>query len=182
MKIFKHRPTGTQLNIQDGQEFKTEGATLRAFHCPGHTVDHTAFILSEESAIFTGDNVLGHGTAVFEDLATYLDSLEQMQAQFQGRAYPGHGAVVEDGNAKIMEYIAHRQQREGEVLKALEDRSPQSLNPMDIVQVVYQGYPENLFEAAAKGVLQILEKLRQEGKVKQNEEKGKWQIVEKAVL
>lgn len=170
------------MNIQNGQEFKTEGATLRAFHCPGHTIDHTAFILSEESAIFTGDNVLGHGTAVFEDLATYLHSLEQMQTQFQGRAYPGHGAVIEDGNVKIKEYIAHRQQRQEEVLKALQDASPKALSLMQIVEVVYQGYPENLFEAAAKGVLQILNKLRGEGKVEQNGDEGKWQTVGKAVL
>jgi len=124
VKIFKYQPTGTQLDVQNGQEFRTEGATIRAFHCPGHTVDHTAFILLEESAIFTGDNVLGHGTAVFQDLASYLLSLEQMQAQFRGRAYPGHGAVIEDGNAKIKEYIAHRQQREGQVLKALKARVP----------------------------------------------------------
>lgn len=126
--------------------------------------------------------MLGHGTAVFEDLVTYLHSLEHMQAQFQGRAYPGHGAVVEDGNAKIEEYIAHRQQREGQVLKALEDASPKPLSPTEIVTVVYQGYPDNLFEAAAKGVLQILKKLREEGKVKQSEDETKWQILGKAAL
>lgn len=49
-----------------------------------------AFVLEEENAMFTGDNVLGHGTAVFEDLAMYLDSLSRMREQFDGRAYPGH--------------------------------------------------------------------------------------------
>ena len=49
-----------------------------------------AFVLEEENAMFTGDNVLGHGTAVFEDLAVYLDSLTRMREQFHGRAYPGH--------------------------------------------------------------------------------------------
>lgn len=63
---------------------------MRAFHCPGHTTDHMAFVLEEENAMFTGDNVLGHGTAVFEDLAVYLDSLSRMREQFHGRAYPGH--------------------------------------------------------------------------------------------
>lgn len=29
-------------------------------------------------------------TAVFEDLAVYLDSLSRMKQQFGGRAYPGH--------------------------------------------------------------------------------------------
>lgn len=49
-----------------------------------------AFVLKEENAMFTGDNVLGHGTAVYEDLAVYLDSLSRMREQFHGRAYPGH--------------------------------------------------------------------------------------------
>ena len=132
--------------------------------------------------MFTGDNVLGHGTAVFEDLATYLNSLEQMHGQFEGRAYPGHGAVIEDGNSKIKEYIAHRQQREEEVLKALKDAGADSRSPMEMVKVIYKDYPKNLHEPAAKGVLQILNKLQGEGKVRQVEEEGKWQIGGKAAL
>ena len=88
---------------------------------PGHTVDHIAFILEEEDAMFTGDNVLGHGTAVFEDLAIYLNSLNQMRDQFNGRAYPGHGEFIADGKQRIVEYIEHRKQREEEVLQALKN-------------------------------------------------------------
>ena len=89
-RVYKNDPATGQNPIHDGQIFETEGATLRAFHCPGHTTDHMAFVLEEEGAMFTGDNVLGHGTAVFEDLAVYLDSLSRMREQFHGRAYPGH--------------------------------------------------------------------------------------------
>lgn len=88
--IYKYDPASGQSPIHDGQIFEAEGAKLRAFHCPGHTTDHMAFILEEEDAMFTGDNVLGHGTAVFEDLTVYLDSLSRMRGQFHGRAYPGH--------------------------------------------------------------------------------------------
>lgn len=135
--------------------------------------------------MFTGDSVLGHGTAVFEDLATYLQSLEQMHQQFDGRAYPGHGAVIEDGKAKIKEYIAHRQQREEEVLHVLAEAGTEGRTPMEIVKVIYKDYPKNLYEPAAKGVLQILQKLQREGKVRRRSGEGeeRWQLVdEKATL
>ena len=101
--IYAESTQPSQQDIENGQVFKAEGATLKAFHCPGHTVDHMALVLEEEDAMFTGDNVLGHGTAVFEDLSAYMDSLDRMQHQFAGRAYPGHGAIIEDGKTKIQE-------------------------------------------------------------------------------
>lgn len=189
--IHKHHPVTGQSDIQDGQTFHVEGATLRAFHCPGHTSDHMAFILEEENAIFTGDNVLGHGTAVFEDLATYLQSLSLMRHQFSGRAYPAHGALILDGRARIEEYITHRQRREEEVLEILarpflfhqalppansdpnnesdkETKAPaptEGLTPGELVKIIYKDVPTTLHPAAEKGVVQILRKLSREGKI-----------------
>ncbi|KAF2130106.1 Metallo-hydrolase/oxidoreductase, partial [Dothidotthia symphoricarpi CBS 119687] len=170
------------LNISDGQRFETEGATLRAFYCPGHTTDHMAFILEEEDAMFTADNVLGQGTAVFEDLATYMKSLDSMSKQFQGRAYPGHGPVIEDGPSKILEYIKHRKQREKQVLDVLAQKREDGWISMDIVKVIYKDYPESLWLPAEKGVLQILDKLQKEGKIARDSKQGMWSLSEKPSL
>ncbi|CAK7222338.1 hypothetical protein SBRCBS47491_004831 [Sporothrix bragantina] len=171
-------------DIVDGQVFSVEGATLRAVHTPGHTTDHMAFVLEEDGSLFAGDNVLGQGTAVFEDLAVYLKSLARMRALYteggkEGRLlYPGHGPVVEDGPAKITEYIQHRQQREDQVVKLLktsdktgqssvvaDSNSPPSWTAMDLVEVIYADVREDLYPAAERGLIQILQKLEGEGKV-----------------
>ena len=54
--------------IGEGDVVETEGATLRALHTPGHAPDHLCFVLEQEQAIFTGDNVLGVGTTVILSL------------------------------------------------------------------------------------------------------------------
>lgn len=54
--IYKHQPENGQVDIADGQTFKVEGATLKAAHTPGHTVDHMMLLLEEEDAVSTGDS------------------------------------------------------------------------------------------------------------------------------
>jgi len=91
-----------------GETVVTQGATLRVLHTPGHATDHCCFLLEEEAALFTGDNVLGVGSAVITELDSYMASLQRMANCQPRRLYPGHGPAVEDGPAKLREYQAHR--------------------------------------------------------------------------
>ena len=57
--------------------------------------------------------------------------------------YPGHGPVISQKTQKtpkekIEEYIAHRHQREEQILAALRDSSGKKLTAMDIVKLVYK--------------------------------------------
>jgi glyoxylase-like metal-dependent hydrolase (beta-lactamase superfamily II) len=186
-KVYKNSDYASDeefLNITDGQKFSVDGATLRAFHTPGHTTDHMAMVFEEEDALFTADNILGHGTAVFEDLPAYIDSLSKMSKAVSGRGYPGHGAVIENVQAKAAEYIAHRAQREQEVVNVMRKTGKDGLTLMEMVKVIYKDVPENLHIPASRGVLQILWKLQEEGKVECEDRPDEevWRLSDKASL
>lgn len=178
--VYKHRPDAGQRDIVDGQQFSVEGATLTAHYTPGHAHDHMVFTLAEEAAMFTGDNVLGQGTAVFEDLSVYLASLDKMSALYSTsrgkRAYPGHGPVIDDGPAKIREYVSHRQEREDQIISTLRETNvlegKAAWEPIELVRVIYKDVPENLHLPAQGGVVQVLQKLKGDGRA--YEEGGKW--------
>ncbi|KAG8993456.1 hypothetical protein FRB94_010745 [Tulasnella sp. JGI-2019a] len=191
---YQTPPDGQQQHpyfhdLEEGQTLQTidGSATLKVIHTPGHTADSVSLYLVEERALFTADTVLGHGTAVFEDLAVYMSSLRRMKDVWQdmerttdapGRVYPGHGAVVEDGRVLIEKYIAHRQQREDEIFQLLcSSRFPgteaevreseKSWTVEQIVRQLYASYPPSLWPAAGHGVILHLVKLKEEGKVRQ---------------
>jgi ribonuclease/clavin/mitogillin len=155
------------VTLDDGATVRSEGATLRGVHTPGHAPDHLCFVLEEEQALFSGDNVLGVGTTVIPlvsgDLGAYMASLERMLALAPRRIYPAHGPAIEDGTGKIREYIAHRNAREAQILAQL---GPTPRAVPDLVRAVYAGYPATLHAAAAQSTSQHLAKLEREGRAR----------------
>jgi glyoxylase-like metal-dependent hydrolase (beta-lactamase superfamily II) len=152
--------------IDEGSRIAVEGATLRAVHAPGHAEDHLCFVLEEERALFSGDNVLGVGTTVIPgrggDLADYMRSLERLLAEAPRAIYPAHGPRIADGSAKIREYLAHRMLREREILAAVGD----GLSRIgEMVERIYAAYPVELHAPAAGSVSAHLHKLEREGRV-----------------
>ena len=161
--------------IDHGSVVRTEGATLRAVHSPGHAPDHLCFVLEEEGALFTGDNVLGVGTTVIPsqsgDLSEYMDSLDRLLGESPTRLYPAHGPCIEDGPRKLREYIAHRHAREQQIVDAMKTGAREV---REIVKIVYAAYPETLHAAAGQSVTSHLLKLEREGAVTRHDQR--WQL------
>ena len=170
-RVFKYQrekdAVDAELNsLRDGDEFHAEGATLKFYHTPGHTDDHLSALLLEENALFSGDCVLGEGTAVFENLRKLMNSLVFYLELQPSVIYPGHGPVVGDPIDKIKQYIEHRLQREQQILNVIPNRVEEAVSIGDIVRRIYVNVPEKLMKAAAVNVYHHLTKLEEEDAVR----------------
>ena len=140
---------------------------LTALHTPGHARGHLCFYDAAKGFLLSSDNVVGTGSVVIAppegNLIDYLNSLERMKNLPNLKHLCGsHGAAVFDAKAKIESYIAHRLEREKQILKAIETGAK---TPEEIRKIVYQNLDERLFRLAEKSVEAHLEKLTAEARV-----------------
>ncbi|HWL91364.1 MAG TPA: hypothetical protein VNP90_08360, partial [Actinomycetota bacterium] len=98
-------------------------------------------------------------------LAQYLRSLTRMRDLDPRTIYPGHGPVVLRARETILEYLAHREAREAQVLAALDD-GPRTITEM--VEVIYADHPKEVHPLAARSLLAHLLKLADEGRAERS--------------
>lgn len=144
--VYKNQPERNQQGVKNGQLFRVDGATIRALHVPGHSADHMCFILEEEMAMFTGDNVLGHGTTVVEDLGIFMDSLRTMHAQRCGIGYSAHGIKISDLPSKIQGDLRSRLRREKQVMEALDSLRAAGVRSATVKEIVAEVYGTSVDE------------------------------------
>ncbi|XP_045181991.2 endoribonuclease LACTB2-like [Mercenaria mercenaria] len=170
---------GKYTFVEDKHLFTTEGATLRAIHTPGHTEDHIVLYMEEENALFAGDTILGESTAVFEDLHSYMQSLQKILDIKPNILYPGHGIVIENPVEYVTYYINHRNERENQILAVLQKNTGQNLSTLDIVTSVYVGLNPSLIPSACGSARHHLKKLVKDGKVEliNEADEEKWTLV-----
>ena len=161
---FEHQPDRL---LQDGESISDEGWTLTAVHTPGHTSNHLCYALAEEHALFSGDHVMGWSTTVVSppdgDMTLYMASLEKLLARDDRVLYPTHGAPITQPKPFIAQLIAHRREREEQILAVLKDGP--GLIPA-IVAKLYANVDPRLHKAAGRSVLAHLIALADSGRVR----------------
>ncbi len=152
--------------IVGGDVVAGTGWTIDVVHTPGHTSNHLCFALREERALFTGDHVMGWSTTIISppdgNMADYMASLELLLARNDEIYYPTHGAPITAPKDLVNALIAHRLEREDQILACLAD-GPRTLAQM--VPVVYAAVDKRLHPAAARSMLAHLERMVAIGRV-----------------
>jgi glyoxylase-like metal-dependent hydrolase (beta-lactamase superfamily II) len=138
---------------------------LRVLATPGHAEDHVCF-LTESGVCFSGDLVLGLGSTIVppggNSLAAFMDSLALLQEQEIELIAPGHGPWITDPEAKLAEYVEHRQMRERRLIETLATGERSRAN---LLATVWDDIPMELLPMAAMAMEAHLEKLESEGRL-----------------
>lgn len=155
-----------QLILKDGDDFDLIDETgaefrLQTIHTPGHASGLLAFYDEESGFLLSGDNVVNSSSVVIAppdgNLADYLASLERLKNLPNLKFLCGsHGSAVFDARAKIESYIAHRIERENQILAAIKNGAK---TVSEIVAAVYFELNPELVSLAEKSVEAHLEKI-----------------------
>lgn len=159
--------------LAEGDAVAGEGWMLQAIATPGHTSNHLAFALPETGALFSGDHVMGWSTSIVSppdgDMGDYLASLEKLLARDDRIYYPGHGEAVENPRRLVRGMVAHRRQREAQIVRLLREGSA---TLPTLTARAYTGLDPRLIPAAERSVLAHLFDLERRAMVRREGEDG----------
>lgn len=152
--------------LKDGDLIEGDGWTIEAVATPGHISNHLCFALRDESALFTGDHVMGWATSVIAppdgDMGAYLDSLDKLLARGEEIYYPTHGAPILNPKPYVRAIRTHRRIRDGQILDQLKKGRTRI---KEITGAIYADIDRRLHVAAALNVYAHLIRLVNTGAV-----------------
>ena len=143
---------GPDRCLADGERLAFEGGGIEALWTPGHMGNHLCFAWG--MSLFSGDLVMGWASSMVSppdgDLAAFRASLARLRTRGEQRYFPGHGEPVDTPAARIDWLLAHRAEREAEILAALA-KAPRTI--ADLTAQIYSSVDPALWPAASRNVL-----------------------------
>jgi glyoxylase-like metal-dependent hydrolase (beta-lactamase superfamily II) len=153
--------------VEGGQSLTIEETRIDVIATPGHTNEHVCY-LTADGDLFSGDTILGTGTTTIfppdGHMGDYIRSLQTLRSLNPRRIYPAHGPMRDDAVALIDEYIAHRLERERQVLEAV---ASGATTAAEMRALIYPVLDERLHGAAEIQIAAHLIKLVEEGRAPQ---------------
>lgn len=151
--------------LEDGEAIDLGEDTLTCLFTPGHAPDHLCFFHERTKSVIAGDLVASKGTIVINPpeghVGQYMESLRRIRELGPRTIFPAHGWAITNPTARLDYYIAHRTERERDILAALR-RAQTSVTPIDLVPEVYDDVPAHVWPLAARSLLAHLVHLVEE--------------------
>jgi glyoxylase-like metal-dependent hydrolase (beta-lactamase superfamily II) len=142
---------------------------------PGHATGHVCFLFRKEGFLLAGDHILPYiapilSPDIFDDdfrpLATYLDSLNDIEKLPIATIYPGHGNAFIDFKERLEEIRHHHKKRKKMIFDHL------STEPKTTYAVSHEIFGSELTDfdkfLALNETLIYLKELKFEGAIKEN--------------
>ena len=153
-------------NVYDGELIEGDGYTLEAIATPGHVGNHFCYLLREESALLTGDHIMGGSSVVIVppsgDMSDYLASLARLKCYPLASLLPGHGPQLDNPLQIIEGLLAHRLMREEKVVQKLAQAGEVTLE--ELTPKVYDDVDQSLHLVAQVSLWAHLLKLEKDGR------------------
>ena len=138
--------------VADGEAVRVGGMSVVALHTPGHFGNHLSFSIGDVA--LSGDLVLGWASTLVSppdgEVAAFLASCVRLRALGARALLPGHGDVVTEPASRIDWLVAHRHEREAQIVKALRMGPATAAG---LVERLYVDTPRHLWPAAERNVL-----------------------------
>ncbi len=180
--LWCHARTADRLDVpaerllEDGEVLELAGhppQRWRVLHTPGHARGHICLVDERSRAAVVGDMVASVSTIVIDppegNMRDYLAQLARLRDLPVTTLYPAHGGPIPDGPGKLQEYLDHRAAREARIVEAL---PPMGATVAQVVERAYPDTPSFLHPVAQRSALATLEKLVEEGRVR--DEQGRY--------
>ncbi len=155
--------------LADGQRIELAGDPafpVRVVHTPGHARGHLCFLDETYGSVLAGDLVAGLGTIVIDppegNMSDYLDSLARLRELGPRAIFPAHGPMIVTAEAKLEEYIRHREWREERILEAWRTGLRE---PAAMLETVYDDVPKIAHPLAERQIVAHLERLEEMGRL-----------------
>ena len=130
------------------------GWSVECVFTPGHASNHMCYQLKEEKTLLSGDHIMAWSTSVISppsgNMEQYMNSLELLLKRDDEYFWPAHGPGIKDTKNFVELFIAHRKEREQQILDQLE----KGINTIPkMVTDIYRDVPDFLHPAARQSVL-----------------------------
>lgn len=172
------QPVHIDRALSDSEILKAGDLQIVVRHTPGHAADHVAFELPELGYLLVGDSLMSDATVVIlppdGDMGAYLATLDRLAALNPRYVGPGHGRTLDDPQGEIAAVLAHRREREAQVLEALS--TAQARTAETIADALYPQLHDHLKSMAALQVHAHLLHLAEQGRALAAEHDGWFRV------